>query len=98
MDEWQPVTVRLSRPIQAHGEEVTELTLREPTIGDLDGVQVTVSGDGCTVDLGAVARIAAGMAGVPPSAARTISIRDLPALTGPVFDFLGASLPISTSS
>lgn len=97
MDRWEPVTVRLSRPIQAHGEEVTELTLREPTIGDLDGVQVTITGDGCTIDLGAVARVAAGMAGVPPSAVRAISIRDLPALARPVFDFLGESLPISTS-
>jgi len=29
------VTVRLSKPIKVHGEEVTQLTFREPTPRDL---------------------------------------------------------------
>ena len=89
----EPLTVRLSAPIQAHGETVSELTLREPTLGMLDDVHLFVGSAGeLRVNLGDLHRVVAGMAGIPPSAARAISLRDLgeigPALAG----FFGLSL------
>ena len=89
---WTPVTVSLSAPIEAHGQQVTELTLSEPTIGVLDGVQIDVGMEGrVRLDLGDLHRLVAGMAGIPPSSARQIRISDMAPLARAVMDFLPAS-------
>ena len=86
---WRPVTVRLRTPITAHGERVEELTLAEPTLGVLDGVQLEVATSGrVRVDLGDLHRVIAGMAGIPPSSARQIRVTDLAPLASAVLDFL----------
>ena len=88
-DRWTPVTVTLSRPIEAHGERVAELTLSEPTLGVLDGVHLDVGLDGrVRLDLGDLHRLVAGMAGIPPSAARQIRVTDMAPLARAVMDFL----------
>ena len=96
MDEhrWTPVTVPLSRPIEAHGEQVTQLTLSEPTIGVLDGVHLDVGLDGrVRLDLGDLHRLVAGMAGIPPSSARQIRITDMAPLARAAMDFLPSTPP-----
>ncbi len=40
------MTIKLSKPIVAHGEELSELTLEEPTLGALDKVHVVADGEG----------------------------------------------------
>ena len=94
---WTPVTVTLSTPIEAHGEQVRELTLSEPTIGVLDGVHIDVGMDGrVRLDLGDLHRLVAGMAGIPPSSARQIRLSDMAPLARAVMDFLPtAHLPDS---
>ena len=39
-------TFTLSEPIRVGGEEVTELTLRKPTVDMLQGTKLEVTGDG----------------------------------------------------
>ena len=88
---WRPVTVRLRAPIEAHGQAVSELTLAEPTLGVLDGVRIEVGASGgVQIDLGDLHRLVAGMAGIPPSAARRIPVTDLAPLARAVLDFLGS--------
>ena len=92
-DRWTPVTVTLSRPVEAHGEQVTTLTLAEPTLGVLDGVHLDVGLDGrVRLDLGDIHRLVAGMAGIPPSSARQIGIADMAKVARAVMDFLPSAL------
>lgn len=75
----ESMTIELSKPIQAHGEIVSSLTLREPTLGALEDVNLTVVGDGdVKFNLGDLQGLIANMADIPKSSARQISIRDLP--------------------
>ena len=70
-------TMELSRPIQAHGEELSTLTLRDPDSGALDGVFVTLGPGGMKIDVGAMVKLVAAAADIPPSSARKIPMRDL---------------------
>lgn len=84
------VTVPLSRPIQAHGEEVTALTLREPTGKDLriHGLPYRATQDGeIVVDAGAMARLMVELAGVPLSSIDRLSAVDFQAVTGAIMGF-----------
>jgi len=70
-------TMDLTRPIEAHGEEVHRLTLRDPDSGALDGVFVTFGPGGMKIDVGAMVKLVAAAADIPPSSARKIPMRDL---------------------
>ncbi|WP_339860384.1 phage tail assembly protein [Thalassospira alkalitolerans] len=84
----EPVKIDLKRPIEAHGETLKSLTLDEPDCGGLDGVEITVTEGGVKLNLGDVHKIIASMAGIPPSAARTIKVSDLAKIIPVVMDFL----------
>lgn len=96
--------VTLSTPIQAHGEEVTELDLREPTgedvialgypyliiIGDDDGQAMEIRPK-------IIARYVAKLAGIPPSAINKVTPGDFSRLTGAVMGFFGVEAEASSS-
>ena len=79
----------LSRPIEAHGEQVDELVLKDPESGALAGIEITIGPNGMRIDLGAMPKVIASMAGIPPSAAKTIAMRDTLKNTMGILNFLG---------
>ena len=85
-------TMELSRPIPAHGEEVSELTLRDPVSGALEGVELTLGPGGLKIDLGAMLKIVASAADIPLSSARKIPMRDLLANFTGILDFFGVDI------
>jgi len=87
--------IELSRPIEAHGETIRTLALSEPNLGVLNGIHVCIGDDGAVrLNLGDLQKLVAGMAGIPPSAARKISLADAPKLMAAVRDFFGEFLTI----
>ena len=88
-----PARVRLSTPIRAHGEEVSELVMSgNPTLRHLKGVRVKIGPGGLDIDLGDIPAVISPMAAIPLSAAEKISIRDLGKLLPVVMDFFDVSL------
>src|SRR5487761_9200 len=65
------VVMKLSRPIEAHGERLSTLTLRCPTVKELrkTGAPYRLAGaGGGAVDYEACAGLLSAICGVPPSA------------------------------
>lgn len=94
-------TVSLSRPIQAHGNTVHELTLKEPTLGDLEGVEPfhIRAGDGGTTlipRVGEFPAVISRLANIPLSSAKSISVADLMSIGGVIADFFGIAPQIGT--
>lgn len=83
------VTVPLSRPIQAHGEELMALTLREPTGKDLrTGMPYRILADGeMVIDAGVVATLISSLCGIPPSSVDQLSALDFQEATAAVLGF-----------
>lgn len=74
--------ITLSAPIQAHGETVTELTLRDPTVRDLKEFRIGDSTVGNFIPL------IAAIAGIPGSSVEQMRPSDLFAVIeaiGPLF-------------
>lgn len=71
-------TIKLSKAIVAHGEELTELTLREPTGKDIRtcGSHITGNGRGGSIDTEAIARYISALAEIPPSSVDLLSGAD----------------------
>lgn len=94
------VTVPLRRPIEAHGETVTSITLREPLGGDIAriGMPVNVIGVGGHVDTAVVAAYIAELGGIPPSSVAKLSAADFLALTTEVVDFFADTSPPPSAS
>ncbi len=68
------VVIKLSYPIEAHGEQVSQLTLRRPRLKDLKGISM----DNITGDL--MIELVARLADIPPSAAGEIDAGDFEAI------------------
>lgn len=62
--------IPLDYPIEAHGETVSELRLRKPTMGDFKAT------DGAAGDVEATIRLTATIASVPPSSIEAMDPRD----------------------
>ena len=66
------VTVTLSTPIEAHGETLSALTLREPIGKDIRTLgmpyRISTEDGSIIVDTGVVARYVSGLGGIPLSA------------------------------
>jgi hypothetical protein len=79
---FEPVKVKLRKPIQAHGEQVTELMFREPTAADIErcGNPVNIdfsSGDGKVMfDAKSMSAMMSTLAAVPPSSIKQMNTRD----------------------
>lgn len=83
--------VSLRKPIQAHGEELAELTFREPTAEDIIacGYPLQMSDGAATPIAGAVARYISRLAGVPASSVKALSASDFNACMQEVLVFFG---------
>ena len=85
--------IQLSKAIMAHGENVEELTVREPTLGALAGIELRIAADGSIdFDLGTLVPIVAALTDIPPSSAKQIALRDLRQFREVIADFLADAL------
>ena len=78
-----PLVITLRKPVTANGEEVNELTFREPTAGDIEMVGNPVvldffQGDTpkATFDTKSMTQMMSRLATVPPSTIRQMHPRD----------------------
>jgi hypothetical protein len=89
------VTVRvpLSAPIEAHGETLHEIALREPTGRDLRlcglPYRIAMETGEATIDAPAMAKMIAALGALPPSAVDRLSAEDWQAAMGAVLGFFG---------
>lgn len=88
--------IALSKPIAVHGEEVTELELREPTGEDVMALgypYLIIIGDGDEQAMElrpkVIARYVSRLAGIPPSSLNKVSPADFSGMTGAVMGFFG---------
>lgn len=85
-------TVKLKHPIEAHGEEVSELTFRRLTMGDL------IRLDSAKGEMAKVAKLIELCAAIPPSSVAKIDAEDIAAISEVVGSFLPSSLPTGESA
>lgn len=87
--------ITLSKAITAHGADVTELELREPTGKDVQELGfpyiVLMNGDdqALQIQVKTVGKYVSRLAAVPPSSIDQLSAGDLSALAGAVLSFFG---------
>jgi hypothetical protein len=67
----EPITVRLSHPIQAHGETVTSLTIRPPTIEEMEALDTIRN-----LDTTKFIKLLVLLAGIPRSSVLQLRPRD----------------------
>ena len=85
-------TFTLSEPIRVGGEDVTELTIRKPTVEMLQGTSVIVTGDGgLTLDADVVTKVFGKLASIPPSSVKQISGEDYVRMVEIYTRFFGGS-------
>lgn len=90
-------TIKLSKPIRAHGEEITEIELREPTGADVMELGfpylliISESAEGQAMELRpkVIGRYVAKLGKIPPSSLNEISPADFGEMTGVVLSFFG---------
>jgi len=97
--------VKLTKPIQAHGREITELEFREPNGGDVAACgfpfQFANSEDGATSikpEAAAITALIARLGNIPLSSARSLTFTDWTNCMGEVFSFFGQSIPAGLSN
>lgn len=86
--------MKLSKPIEAHGESVTEIVLREPTGDDIMKCGLPMEAElmedgskrGC-VNTRVVGAYIALLGGIPPSSVRLLAAKDFAALSNEVQRF-----------
>lgn len=87
--------IKLNKSIKAHGEEVTELDLKEPTGRDVQDIGfpylIMMNGDdqALQIQVKTVGKYVSKLAGIPPSSVDMLSAGDLSTLTGAVMSFFG---------
>ena len=87
-------TIPLSKPLTAHGKEITELVLREPTSEDVMefGYPFLIhAGDVIELRPRVVGQYVVKLAGVPLPTVKAMSIPDLQKCQGVVMGFFGRS-------
>lgn len=88
--------VKLTKPIAAHGEQITEVTLREPTAEDVMEIgypYLIVTGDDKSeaIELRAkiVGRYVVKLGKIPLSSVKEMSVPDLQTMQAVVMNFFG---------
>ena len=97
--------VKLSKAIEAHGEERTELEFRQPNGGDIAACgfpfSFTVTDEGGTTiqpNAPAITQMISRLGNIPLSAARALPFNDWMACMGDLFSFFGQSIPAGLSN
>ncbi len=85
------VTVSLTKPIQAHGDEVTSLTFREPTGEDITvcGYPFRIGDGEATPIAGVITKLIVRLGGIPPNAAKQLNAVDYQSCLAAVSGFFG---------
>lgn len=90
------VTVQLTKPISAHGEQLPALTLREPETGDIIDIGLPtlfIIGEGeetgMEIRQKVIAKYISKLGGIPPSSVREMSPKDYSACSAAVMGFFG---------
>lgn len=76
-------TVKLSAPIEVNGQQVSELTFREATVGDL------MAGSNFKDEMSQTIAVLASISGVSVPTFKQIKARDLKRISSEVGDLLG---------
>ncbi len=91
----ESLTVTLRKPVQAHGEELSRISMREPTPADLmelgsPMLMIPGSDGGVGLDIrhGVVARYISRLGGIPLSSVKEMNITDFMACSGALLPFL----------
>lgn len=87
-------TLHLSRPVRAHGEEITTLTFREPTGADAweCGMPIKFSAENeVIVSMPAMMSLASRLAAVPLSTLKSMPLSDVMNCVGIITGFLASS-------
>ena len=84
----QTRTVQLQLPISVEGKDVTELTLHEPLLGDMENVEMNQHG--APTNKGLI-ELVASLANIPPSSAKKIAMRDMEEIGRLIADFTESS-------
>ena len=83
--------VKLHVAIEAHGEPLTELTLRRPTVQEVRAIKALPykidKGEEVSLDMDVAAKYIAVCAGIPPSSVNQLDLVDLNALSWAVAGF-----------
>lgn len=90
------ITIKLTKPVTAHGQEVGELTLREPTTKDVRELgfpyAIDIEGQSRLIfDANVVAKYVVKLAGIPMGAVDQLQLSDFQVLQGAVQSFFGRS-------
>lgn len=94
--------VKLQVAIEAHGEPVTELTMRRPTVQEVRAIKALPykidKNEEVSLDMDVAAKYIAVCAGIPPSSVNQLDLADLNALSWSVASFFmsAASTPSTT--
>lgn len=94
--------VKLQVAIEAHGEPMTELTLRRPTVQEVRAIKALPyridKNEEVGLDMDVAAKYIAVCAGIPPSSVNQLDLADLNALSWAVAGFFmsAASAPSTT--
>ncbi|MHC8399481.1 phage tail assembly protein [Pseudomonas sp. MDT1-17] len=94
--------VKLQVAIEAHGEPLTELTLRRPTVQEVRAIKALPyridKNEEVGLDMDVAAKYIAVCAGIPPSSVNQLDLADLNALSWAVAGFFmsAASAPSTT--
>lgn len=94
--------VKLQVAIEAHGEPLTELNLRRPTVQEVRAIKALPykidKSEEVSLDMDVAAKYIAVCAGIPPSSVNQLDLADLNALSWTVASFFmsAASAPSPT--
>lgn len=80
-------TIKLNVPVQVEGEQVTEITLKAPTVRDLREM------DNASGEVGRAAALIGALAGWPPSSVNALSSSDFTAICEVMSGFFGGVPP-----
>lgn len=83
--------IKLDQPIEAHGEQVSELTVRRPTVQEVRAIKAMPYKIGkdeeVTLDTEVAAKYIAVCAGIPPSSVNQLDLADFNTLCWEVAGF-----------
>lgn len=86
------IEVELKHPIMAHGEEVTKLTFKRPTMADL------IQMDKANGEMGKMAKLIECCAKIPASSVAQIDVEDIMHISEVISPFFSTFLPTGKSA
>ncbi|MNJ37462.1 hypothetical protein D3C77_322800 [compost metagenome] len=89
------VTIKLAAPVKAHDEELTELTLRRPTVQEVRAIKAMPykldSNEEVSLDAEAAAKYIAVCAAIPPSTVNQLDLSDFNTLSWRIVSFFSSA-------